>query len=76
MENGKSGNQRQFTAAVRTCLSVRFVVNMRMNNGRSVNDMAMVKETDVRIIECENRNQNQTNYLFTFLRHYQYVPLA
>jgi hypothetical protein len=69
-ENGKRRNQFQFGRAVRMGLSRRFAIYMRMNNSRPVNDMAMIEKTDIRIVECENRNQNQGCYPFTSLRHY------
>jgi hypothetical protein len=43
------------------------VVYMRMDNRNAVDDVAMVKETDIRVVKCEYRNQDMTDYLFMFL---------
>jgi hypothetical protein len=44
-------------------LCVGFAVDMRMDNRNTVNNVAMVKETDVRIVKCEYHNQNATDYI-------------
>jgi hypothetical protein len=44
---------------------MRFAVDMRVDNRNAIDDVAMVKEADVRIIKCEYHNPNATDYLPT-----------
>jgi len=52
-------------------LFVSIVVKMGVDNGCPIDNMAMIKETDIRIVKCENHKQNPGCYLLTFLRHQQ-----
>jgi hypothetical protein len=46
---------------MRARLCVGLVVHVRMDNGDAVDDMAMVKETDIRIVKCEYHNQDMAD---------------
>jgi hypothetical protein len=43
---------------MRARLRVGFAVYMRMDNRNAVDDVAVVKETDVRMVRYEYHNQN------------------
>ena len=40
------------------CLGMFFIVYMRMDNGGAIDGMAMGKEADIHIVECEDYTQN------------------
>jgi 5-deoxy-D-glucuronate isomerase len=62
MESGQCGNQGQFAVAVRIIrLCVGFTVQVRVNDGNAVDNVAMVKEADVRIVKHEYHNQKVTD---------------
>lgn len=38
-----------------TCLGMSFIMYVRMDNGGTIDDMSMGKETDIHIVKCEYR---------------------
>jgi hypothetical protein len=48
---------------------MRFVVDMRVNNRNAVDNVTVVKATDIHIIKCEYYNQHTAYYLFAFPGH-------
>jgi hypothetical protein len=50
LEGGQYGNQCHFAAAVRARLCMGLVVHVRMDNRDAVDDVAMVKETNIRVV--------------------------
>lgn len=56
---------------MRSCLRMGLAVDMRMDNGRAVDNMAMKAEADIHVVKREYHNQKTAYFLSGFLCHYQ-----
>ena len=50
MEKGQNRHQCKFAFTMRTRLFMGFAMEMRMDNGYTIDDMAVVKEGDICIV--------------------------
>jgi hypothetical protein len=71
VESRQQGDQCQFAAAMRARLCMGFIMEVRVNNGNAVDDVTMVKETDVHVVQREYHHQQGTDEPFTFIGHEQ-----